>query len=58
MSPGGVVTQDDKAACREARREYDQKIAAERREALRRLSLRLSLPEYVVRQYFDDPQAT
>jgi hypothetical protein len=55
---GGVITEDDKRACRQARVDFDRQVEAERRDALRRLSARLDLPEYVVRQYFDDPQAT
>ncbi len=43
--PGQVITRDDKAAIRQARAEFDQRVAMLRREF------------YVVRQYFDDPAA-
>jgi hypothetical protein len=53
-----VVTEADKAECRRTRQEFDLKIAAQRRDAVRRLGLRLRLPDHVVQQYFDNPDAT
>lgn len=55
--PGQVITRDDKAAIRQARAEFDQRVAMLRREFLQRLQHQLDFPDYVVRQYFDNPDA-
>lgn len=55
--PGQVITEDDKRTIRQARAAFDQQVAELRGETVRRLQRALSFPDYVVLQYFDDPDA-